>query len=186
MTRQHPILTYTNTLFYPLQPCLEEVKLEDIAHALSMLCRANGHFRRFYSVAQHSLNCAHEAKVRGLSPRVQLAALLHDASEAYLSDITRPVKACLPEYRTIEARLQQVIYEKFHLQGMAEEEQAQVTDIDNALLYYEFAYLHHQPLAGDGSVCLSAPDVTERRMTEVKAEFLQTALALQAMLQEYV
>jgi uncharacterized protein len=97
MTRENAILTYTNTLFYPLAPRPDEVKVEDIAHALSQMCRANGHFKTFYSVAQHSINCAQEARARGLSNRIQLACLLHDASEAYISDITRPVECYLNE-----------------------------------------------------------------------------------------
>jgi uncharacterized protein len=122
MIRQNAILTYTNTLFYPLAPQTAEVKIEDIAHALSQMCRANGHFKTFYSVAQHSINCAHEARVRGLSGKTQLACLLHDASEAYISDITRPVKCYLDEYRKIEHNLQQVIYLKFGIADLTEKE----------------------------------------------------------------
>lgn len=86
------INTFTGIHFYPLDPKITEIKTEDIAHALSLICRANGHCSHFYSVAQHSLNCAEEAKIRDYSTRVQLGCLLHDASEAYISDITRPVK----------------------------------------------------------------------------------------------
>ena len=100
------IMTYTKKMFDPLHPNAELIDTEDIAHALSMLCRANGHFKSFYSVAQHSINCMKEAKARGYSERIQLACLLHDASEAYLSDVTRPVKAELPRYKEIEARSQ--------------------------------------------------------------------------------
>lgn len=74
------ILTYSKTKFYPLEPVMEDIKIEDIAHALSLMTRANGHFKNFYSVAQHSINCYKEAKVLGLSKRVQLGCLLHDAS----------------------------------------------------------------------------------------------------------
>lgn len=136
--------TYTNTSFYPLEPQEDEVKIEDIAHALSQMCRANGHFKTFYSVAQHVLNCAREAKARGLSERIQLACLLHDASEAYISDITRPVKCYLEEYKKIEQKLQYVIFSSFGLADLSEEELEHVEDIDNAFLYYEFEHLHHQ------------------------------------------
>ena len=70
-------------MFDPLHPNTDLIDIEDIAHALSMLCRANGHFKSFYSVGQHCINCAKEAKARGYSSFVQLACLLHDASEAY-------------------------------------------------------------------------------------------------------
>jgi uncharacterized protein len=86
------ILTYSKTKFYPLEPIKEDVNIIDIAHALSLITRANGHFEHFYSVAQHSINCCREAESRGYSQRVQLGCLLHDASESYISDITRPVK----------------------------------------------------------------------------------------------
>jgi hypothetical protein len=75
------------------------------------MCRANGHIRHFYSVAQHCLNCAREAQARGHSDAIQLACLLHDASEAYISDITRPVKRSLPQYTEIEDVLQSLIFD---------------------------------------------------------------------------
>lgn len=93
------ITTYTKKTFDPLAPKEEFLDIHDIAHSLSLLCRANGHFPEFYSVGEHCLNCAREAQARGYSVRVQLACLLHDASEAYLSDVTRPVKSALPEYK---------------------------------------------------------------------------------------
>jgi len=173
MSRENSILTFTNTLFYPLDPQLDEVKVEDIAHALSQMCRANGHFRNFYSVAQHSINCAREARASGLSSKIQLACLLHDASEAYISDITRPVKCYLDEYRKIEHRLQHVIFEKFGLADLTEEELKYVADIDNALLCYEFEHLHHQCLQEYPYKLASKPDVSEKRMTSVEAEFIQ-------------
>ncbi|HWR44981.1 DUF429 domain-containing protein [Sporomusa sp.] len=171
--RENAILTYTNTLFYPLAPRAEEVKVEDIAHALSQMCRANGHFRTFYSVAQHSINCAKEAKARGLSDKVQLACLLHDASEAYISDITRPVKYYLDDYKKIERNLQQVIYEKFGIANLTDDECGQVGDIDNALLHHEFEHLHYRGIFDFSPRLYADADFTERSMTSVEAEFLQ-------------
>lgn len=86
------MITYTRTYITPLNPKPEQINIKDIAHALSLICRANGHFDYFYSVAQHSINCALEAKARNLSRKVQLACLLHDGSEAYIADIIRPIK----------------------------------------------------------------------------------------------
>ena len=107
------IRTFSGIHMSPADPRPEEICIEDIAHALSLMTRANGHFPVFYSVAQHSLDCAAMAQAEGRSSREVLACLLHDASEAYLSDITRPVKGCLPEYRRIEQVLQEMIYEKY-------------------------------------------------------------------------
>ena len=69
------IMTYSKIHFTPIEPEVDDIKIEDIAHALSLMCRANGHFKSFFSVAQHSINCALEAKQRGCSQRIQLACL---------------------------------------------------------------------------------------------------------------
>lgn len=81
------IQTYTGKKMFPLAPKREDICIEDIAHALSMKCRFNGHCNLFYSIAQHSLIVASLVK-----PELRLAALLHDAAEAYLPDFCRPIK----------------------------------------------------------------------------------------------
>ena len=107
------INTYSKINFAPLEPKCEDILIDDIAHSLSLMCRANGHFKEFYSVGQHSIYCCEEAIERGYSNTVALACLLHDASEAYLADITRPVKKNLQKYLEIEDVLQNTIYEKY-------------------------------------------------------------------------
>jgi hypothetical protein len=100
--------TFSGHQFFPLDPRPEDLCIGDIAHALSNLCRFGGHVREFYSVAQHSVI------VSQLLPKnLKLAGLLHDATEAYLVDIPRPLKRALPEYKAIEHRLELVIAEKF-------------------------------------------------------------------------
>lgn len=81
------ITTYTGQHFEPTNPDPELIRIEDIAHALSMICRGNGHVKTFWSVGQHCICCAREAAARGLSNRMVLACLLHDASECYMSDV---------------------------------------------------------------------------------------------------
>ena len=81
------IMTYSKKLVNPYNIQPGDIDIEDIAHSLSLTSRANGHFKHFYSVAQHSINCAIEAKNRGYGTRVQLACLLHDASESYIADV---------------------------------------------------------------------------------------------------
>lgn len=106
------IQTYTGARFYPLEPDLDLIRIADIAHSLSMQCRYTGHTARFYSVAEHSLILAKEFHTGW---HYRLVALLHDATEAYLSDIPRPLKY-LPEfafYRHAEDRLQEMIFDKF-------------------------------------------------------------------------
>ncbi len=118
--------TATGRAFYPLDPRPMEIHIEDIAAALSKLCRYGGHCKRFYSVAEH---CVLMARVA--SPSVAFEALMHDASEAYLSDVIRPVKSSLPEYLTIERRLEVAIAERFDLVYPMP---AEVKRLDNAIL----------------------------------------------------
>jgi hypothetical protein len=89
------------------EPDPATIIIEDIAHALSHQCRFGGHLPRFYTVAQHSYECMQ------LCPAHRLTALMHDASEAYLLDIPKPIKAKLTNYAEIENRLMQVIAQKF-------------------------------------------------------------------------
>ena len=99
--------------FDPLNVDESLLDIKDIAHALSLMCRGNGHVQYFYSVAQHSLACAKEAKTRGYSKEVILGCLLHDGSEVYLSDVTRPIKKELTYYLEVEDALQNVIWKHF-------------------------------------------------------------------------
>lgn len=85
--------TYQGIQFYPLDPKPEDIRIDDIAHALSMKCRYNGHCKEFYSVAQHSVLVAEECLRRKPGDlKFALWGLLHDAAEAYLPDIPRPIK----------------------------------------------------------------------------------------------
>ena len=90
-----------------LAPHASEFTIEDIAHGLAHQCRYAGQCRDFYSVAEHSL------LVSDMVRDDPLAALLHDAAEAFLGDITRPLKQMLPDYRRIEMEMQQAIFARF-------------------------------------------------------------------------
>lgn len=134
------ITTFTKNKFSPVYPQVQNIFIEDIAHALSLMTRANGHFPEFYSVAQHCIACCKEALARNYTNRVALACLLHDASEAYLSDVTRPVKKNIEVYIDIENRLQDMIYTKFMGNKLNKDECELVHDIDNTMLYHEFVH----------------------------------------------
>jgi hypothetical protein len=99
---------YSGGRFYPLDPRPDEIHSEDIAHALSLLCRYGGHVDRFYSVAEHCVLMS-----EWVPPEHALAALLHDATEAYVVDVPRPLKRYLPEYRTIEEQVWYAIAYRF-------------------------------------------------------------------------
>lgn len=102
------IQTFTGAAFSPLAPRSEDIRLEDIAAALSKMCRYAGHCIRFYSVAEHSVLVAEAAP-----DWCKLDALLHDASEAYLVDIPRPLKPHLVNYVEIENNLMAEIADRF-------------------------------------------------------------------------
>ena len=123
--------TFSGMRFWPLEPDPEKVCIEDIAHALSCQCRFGGHSSRFYSVAEHSIRVS-----KLCAPEDALWGLLHDASEAYLVDLPRPLKE-LPEfaaYREAESRLQRVIVVSF---GLSPEQPASVTEADDTMLWIE-------------------------------------------------
>lgn len=135
------ITTYGGIHFVPTKPDPEKIQITDIAHALSLLCRGNGHVKCFFSVGQHCVNCALEARARGYSNRMVLACLLHDASEAYMSDVPRPFKKYLKDYNEWEEKLLDVIYIKYLGSPLTEEEEALLKEIDNAMLYYDLREL---------------------------------------------
>lgn len=170
------ITTVTGKHFYPMKPEEQDIDLVDIAHALSLLCRANGHFRIFYSVAQHSLACAHEALARGCSPEVILGCLLHDASEAYLSDVTRPVKRNLPQYLEAEERLQNEIWNRFIGRELTKDELEQICEIDDLMLSMEFHQLMPEDLNDDYQGLVADVACEYKNPEEVKRQFIQTAV----------
>ena len=173
------IATYTKKMFDPVHPDIQKIDVVDIAHSLSLLCRANGHFPTFYSVGQHCLNCAREAIARGYSRRVQLACLLHDASEAYLSDVTRPVKAELPRYLEIEEPLQKAIWDKYIQPALTEEEIKQVFLVDDEILYKEFATLMGMPLIDREPDLQSAPQMEFGGFREIETAYIRRFEELQ-------
>ena len=98
-----------------LHPQPDQFTLADIAGALSKICRFGGQVDRFYSIAEHSYWCAWQAKQDGLSEDIQRACLMHDAAEAFIGDVVKPLKIMLPEYAKIEARIEAVIAGKYGL-----------------------------------------------------------------------
>ncbi len=115
--------------FWPIDPRPDEVFIDDIAHALSMLCRFGGHCLHFYSVAEHSVLLS-----RAAPPEHKLWALLHDAGEAYLVDVPRPLKPFLAGYREAEDKIMLAICERF---GLPAEMPAPLKDLDKRILFDE-------------------------------------------------
>ena len=167
------ITTYTGKHFWPLDPDPEMICIEDIAHALSMICRGNGHVKTFWSVGEHCLWCAKEAHARGLPCKIVLACLLHDASECYMSDIPRPFKGELPEYQEYENRLLDIIYKKFLGSTLSQAEHRLLKEIDDSVLWYDLVYLLNETQPGDAPALHVTPDYTVRSFMEVEREFLE-------------
>ena len=172
------ITTVTGKHFCPLDPNSDDIDINDIAHALSLICRANGHFKHFYSVAQHSIACAEEATARGYSPEVILGCLLHDASEAYLCDVTRPVKKHIPQYLQAEEKLQEVIWKRFIGRQLTDVEKKQIFEIDDDILSMEFHLLMPENLNEDYRKLKSACACNYQDPQEVKERFIQLARIL--------
>jgi len=124
-------VTFSGQKFYPFDPQPEEIHIQDIAHHLSLICRFGGSCSWFYSVAEHSLWVS-----KLCPPPDRLWGLLHDAAEAYLGDVIRPIK-CRPEfaaYRDAKAALLSAIIQKF---GLAPEMPASVYNADELMLGVE-------------------------------------------------
>jgi 5'-deoxynucleotidase YfbR-like HD superfamily hydrolase len=139
MTERDPsswILTFMGEQFYPLAPAVERIHIEDIAHALGHLCRFNGHVRSYYSVAEHSLRVSH-----AVPAEAALWGLLHDAAEAYLGDVVRPLKhhtAYGEDYQRHEANLMAAICARFDLPPTCP---SSVLRADHEQLQEEWRYL---------------------------------------------
>lgn len=176
---------YGGEKFYPLDPRPEELKLETITHGLSMMCRFNGQCKRFFSVAQHSINVVREVAFltrnwdRKSALKAQLLAALHDASECLgISDICAPAKRYMPEYRSIEEKIQYVVWEAFGLIHSNEEYEI-IDRVDKAMSAFEARELmecKHWDLSYSYLINYSPKekpfiDLSIRDMAEVKKEF---------------
>ena len=178
MPSKDEICTYTHRYMNPLDAKPSDIVIEDIAHALSLMTRANGHFPEFYSVGQHCLSCCEEAKARGYHTRLTLARLLHDAGEAYLSDVTRPIKHHMDYYNEVEGRLLSLIYTKFLGSDLTAEEAKQVKSVDDAMLYYEFLHYMNLPLFDTAPEIASKPIYGFQPFSQVEKDYLARFHAL--------
>lgn len=170
------IQTYSGLAFHPLDPWPNEIRVFDIAHALSMKCRYNGHCSRFYSVAEHSVLVSRQFT----EPTLAFYGLLHDANEAYLPDVPRPVKPMIAGWAEVEHRVEEAIFRRF---GLGAALPAEVKRVDNAILADEMFHLMADPpkdwnlpepplgtVEIVGLTPLQAEDAFLRRFAEIYAE----------------
>lgn len=121
--------TFSGRRYWPLDPRVDEIHIEDIAHSASMLCRFLGHCKRFYSVAEHSVYVSYF-----VPPEDALCALLHDATEPFLVDVPRPLKPYLTGYKALEDQWWLKVAERF---GLPAEMPQSVKEADIAVLLAE-------------------------------------------------
>lgn len=111
MSALNPDILMSNGEYFKfLDPSNSNFDIETIAHSLSHICRFTGHTRVFYSVAQHCVITSHI-----VSAEHQLAALLHDAAEAFLGDVSKPLKGLLPDYAILEKNIERAVFAWFGL-----------------------------------------------------------------------
>lgn len=145
------IFTSSGSKFHILNPSVNEIILEDIAHALSMICRYGGHLPHHYSVAQHSVLGSYI-----VPKKYAMAMLFHDGSEAYIGDVVTPLKRLMFEvYKPIEDKIQSVIAQAFKFE-VDEECKREIKKADAIMLHTEvrdlvpakkvFSQLIHEPL----------------------------------------
>lgn len=178
------IQTYTGKKFYPLDPRQEEIDIEDIAHSLSLQCRFNGCCDLFYSIAQHSVNCAEfcarvyhkedqfwqEFNLDYAEEKIEyddmvLWALLHDSAEAYCADVPKPIKPYLTNYKEIEDNIMDAIAEKFQLPELGLEHKAFLKSIDTLMLMVEYNELGMAKKAPNPWPC---PDFLKNKWPTIK------------------
>lgn len=164
--------TYTGLKVDAINPVPDSIELKDIAHALSLNCRGNGQVTHFYSVAQHCINAYFEAVEQGYSYRVQLYCILHDAAEAYVTDLIRPIKQYLPKYQEIEGNFLDAIFSHFKLGNPTKEEWALVKFVDDALLDYDLHFLLKEPAPEDGFKTKRVPELEFVNPVEVEAQYI--------------
>ncbi|MDY2965044.1 MAG: hypothetical protein SOR58_02470 [Megasphaera massiliensis] len=166
------ITTYTGKHFDITNMDPETISIEDMAHALSLICRGNGHVKTFYSVGQHCLQCAYEVEARSGSPRLIVAALLHDGTECYMSDVPRPLKAVMPGYSETEKALLNLIYEKYLGSPLTDEETKFLKSIDDDFLWYDLTYLLDDKPEGRAPTVRVMPDYAFRPFADVEKDYL--------------
>ena len=135
-TNKEIIITASGRAVNPFALRGEDICIEDIAASLSRQCRFNGHTNEHYSVAQHSMHVAQYLGHKRFGDRLVFAALLHDASEAYIGDMVRPVKINMPDFARLEDDIQTKIWRWAGLEVDAEDRRF-IDAVDSAIIANE-------------------------------------------------
>lgn len=166
---QGKIITCSGKMFDLLNPSPTDVSIQDIAHSLSNSCRWGGHCRNFFSVAEHSVMVS-----KLVAPKYALWGLLHDAAEAYLVDVPRPLKLLLPDYQQMEATIMLAVCKHFRIDAV---EPVEVKEADSRLL------------ADEAEALGMFPEIWGKHLLEpwgnVEFKLLPPALAKESFLNRY-
>lgn len=168
------ILLASGNYFDFLEPEKSDFTIEDIATGLSNTCRFAGQCSRFYSVAQHSVIVSHY-----VPEALAFAGLMHDAAEAFIGDVTKPLKDILPDYRALEERVEAAVLGRF---GLPQKMPTEVKEIDVVMLATEQGQLMRNRddwnyTRGRKALNIAIPPMGPR---EAKAKFLARFAALTA------
>lgn len=173
--------TISGNKFFPFNPTPESVNLNDITVSLSYLARYNGHTKIFYSVGQHSINCAKILKSMGCSNRLVLIGLLHDSAEAYIGDIPSPIKKYIDGIEEIEDNIFRCVLLHLGIDYPTVEEWDIVMEVDRSMLYFEGPQLTENTDDWSSvfskdvnlSIDYSYLDFSDRNFKEIQKEFLE-------------
>lgn len=134
------IQTFTGKMFPLYSPGVWDIDIEDIANALSMICRFGGHTSSFYSVAEHCINVANE-----VDPKYAFDALMHDAAEAYIGDMVTPLKRGDEHIQQVELRIEAAIARRYQIALYDNDRDYEVKRADWAMCIYEAQHLLPRP-----------------------------------------
>jgi hypothetical protein len=165
MTIRKDIITFTGRYFDFTNIWSNEVEITDIAKGLSNVCRFAGQCNHFYSVAEHSVLVADIAEEAGASSQRVFAALMHDASEALLGDITSPLKSMLPEYAVIEAEVQRYLMDRLAPCAVVDENVIKMSDLV-ALAVEQRDIMHNSDVWGALLHVYGVPAVDRHRIEQ--------------------
>lgn len=164
--------TYTGIVMDLVNPKSDDIRMEDIAHSLSFLPRANGHFPHLYSEGQHAILCCKEARARGLSKRIQLACLMNHATACYLPLVPLALQREQSEYMAVQRNLRRLILEKVGLGELSVEEERQVAELDDIVSAESFRELMELTFDEEIQRPEMDHDFSQRSFASVKQEFL--------------
>lgn len=171
---------YSGIQFWPFDPRPDEVCLDDIAHSLSQMCRYGGHCSFFYSVAQHSLIVENEMQKAGYNSLIRFYGLMHDAAEAYMIDVPKPIKKQITMFSYWENNILEVIWEHYGVLKPNETHQFVIDLFDNSVLKAEADILMKQthPWYFGHDILPLDCNITYVEMKEVESKFKAKAIEL--------